>query len=712
MYFHFMILRTALLVFIFTISSMIVHGQEMGLPFIIEEQVNWFKPLGMGSKAIQNRSMEVGVLVPSELDRKVDLFLSKADGGLNPFDPAQVNVWVEFKTPKGLKKRQNAFFYQDQRRDYQNDQFVPVSSSYRWRIRYSPAEVGRYEATVFIEFDESVERVDFQFESVESPNKGRLTTKFSGTNADRYLYFKQSGNPFYAIGENISSAGFFTMKPSQMQFQLNALNQLATARGNFTRLEMSAQGPLPEWGNLSDYSSKADEMYAFDQVIDYLEKRELYAIVFRHHVEVNGDDWDVPNWENNPNRKALGLKSVYDYFMDTNSIQAQKNSIRYQFARWGYSPYFAFYGFSEVDNWIQPLVDEGFSEVEASEIFEKWYLKLAKYIKEELNPEMMMVNSYASIPKYESKRRGANLLEESDIIALHKYGAHKGLNFDDRANKMSELYDRYQKPVLLEEMGVDPDKLSIYCCTGVEFHNAFYASAFMGGLGTGMEWWWNRGVHDFGYIRDIECIHYLMQKVDLAQGNYAPQKYTDAKERKRTIESYSLVGDSSRTAIGWVKNATVYWRNLTNQYECLDHLVEQGCLDFVCEYKEGKDIFKNDTNRSYQSEIYTDAFTEQGAIKIGTNEDLTANPEIEIVDLKPSRFGKKNRQWYQVDFYLPDPMFPFQPITKARQFVHTNFFGKLKFHILMLSPYNRDYLYHVTYLGEGENNPKLKRLKQ
>jgi hypothetical protein len=687
------------------LSSSFSFSQDMGLPYVEgNTETQWFRPLGMTDKAIQNQLMEIGFLSNEEISSQIDFFKKTGKGGLNPYDPDQITLTAEFSSSSGEIYSRVGFYYEDQRQDYRNDRYLPLNTQYNWRIRFSPPEAGSWMMTATIAYSGKSLQYRMGFNAVESPRKGRLQAVSTGTNKDRYLHHATTKEAFFAFGENISSGGFFTLKPSQLEAQLTAISQLKTAGGNFSRFEMSAQGPLPDWPNINEYSEKQDEMYAFDKLMQTIEEKEIYSIVFRHHVEVNGDHWDLPNWENNPYRKGFNLQKPSEYFTNPDCIKLQNNSIRYQIARWGSCQYFSFFGYSEIDNWLKPMInDEGLSEKQALTIFKKWFVDQKNYILQELNADIKFINSYASTPKVEKKNKSAGLLQESEVIAFHKYGAHKGLNFDNRAATIEELFKEYGKPVLLEEMGLDPNKLPISCCTGVEFHNSIMSTAFMGGMGTGMEWWWNRGIHDFGYIKDLECAQRVFKGIDLSKGNFGPQLYSDAREKKRTIESYALVGDSGRTVIGWVKNATIYWRNLSTEYKCIEDLVRDGKLSEDCMSKDGQVNFRKDSTPEYAYDVYRDAYTGMEPITIGSKADITQNPEVKIKDLRSGR--GKNTNWYKVEFYNNEFAEPFRPLYTYTQYVSSNWFGNLKFHVPFMSVDYRDYSYKITWLGEGKTNP-------
>ncbi len=680
-------------------------AQEMGLPVVPNQDVQFYRPVFGENAAELNRTMEVGFRLDDKVNTAIKQFKEGYERSINPYDPMEIDVYVLLTSPSGKITRQNAFYYEDFRIPRRVDKFLAVTNDlHNWRLRFAPDEVGEWKA--ILKVNSAVKRMEKRFEFTVKPSnsKGRLTTTQKGTDADRYLTFKQSGETFFTVGENISSGGFLTFLPSQMQSQLDGIERLAEMGANFTRFEMSAQGPLPDYLSISDYSEKQDEMYAFDRVMQLAEDKEMYAILFRHHVEVKGADWDLPNWKNNPYRKHFKLEKPSDYFTNEELRRHQKNSLRYQMARWGYSPFFAFYGYSEVDNWILPMVeDEGLTRRKAAEIFGEWFLDQKEYMIS-INPDMLYVNSYAGVPDYEIDNP-KGLLEASDIIAVHFYGEGKGINFDQRARTANNLYRKFKRPILLEEMGVAPDRLTLYCCSGIEFKSAIWSSTFMGHMGSGLEWWWNRGVHDFNHLEEMRHLHKHVANIDYAGGEFYPQMNSDEEMKRRTWESYCLVGDSGKTVVGWVKNSTVYWRNLAASMDCYKQLVENGVLDFNCVSDDKLHVFHNNKG-DYTEERFVDEYTQGGPLVLGSNDNLDENPELVVNDL-PWGFWRKNRQWYKVDFYSTDPNVVYAPQEEYRQIVKTNIFGKLKFHTPKMDENVPDYAFKIVWLGQGKEAPIL-----
>ena len=91
----------------------------------------------------------------------------------------------------------------------------------------------------------------------------------------------------------------------------------------------------------------------------------------------------------------------------------------------------------------------------------------------------------------------------------------------------------------------------------------------MGSFGTGLDWWWDAGIFDFRYHLDFKALHRFFLQENMTDVSYIPQRWSDTGNwRKRKVESYTLVKENGSKAIGWVHNATYYWRNLAATTPC------------------------------------------------------------------------------------------------------------------------------------------------
>ncbi|MGQ9573971.1 MAG: DUF5060 domain-containing protein [Thermoguttaceae bacterium] len=127
----------------------------------------------------------------------------------NPFDPDEVEVWVELSTPSKAALRLPAFWYQDyQRRKIakggkQADWIYPVGEP-GWRARFAPWETGTYTAVGAWKDRGGTGRTDpLRFEVAPSRREGFV--RISKTDP-RYLEL-DSGRPLFLIGQNLAFIG-------------------------------------------------------------------------------------------------------------------------------------------------------------------------------------------------------------------------------------------------------------------------------------------------------------------------------------------------------------------------------------------------------------------------------------------------------------------------------------------------------------------------
>ena len=232
---------------------------------------------------------------------------------------------------------------------------------------------------------------------------------------------------------------------SENELHKKWINELSDNGGNFFRMELPPGGALPDWPtwpydstsykSCFDYSNKLDKMFGFDEIIDLAELKEMYFIMMRHHVEVGPNaSWGAPwdSWTNNPYKKAFNLTTSEKYFTDDEVFKAQKNTLRYIFARWGYSPSFTFYSYQEMDIWTEEV---GLEERESLNIVADWISKTKKYIRDDLHflSDMFVFPFTSGYPVSKIKEKSSSpakrMIEESDVICLHAYHNEKNQNY-------------------------------------------------------------------------------------------------------------------------------------------------------------------------------------------------------------------------------------------------------------------------------------------
>lgn len=707
--------------------------REFG-PQYADLKTAWFTPLQKVGAAGKFQRLELGFNLPDDIDSEISAFMND-EKGINPFNPEEIDIRVRFVNPAGETREQPGFYYKPftelirsnaDEPDYKNE-YVPDTTSFPWRVRFAPDTIGKWTISIKISV-RNQDRLSYELGSFVcegSTHKGRLLVSKTGTDSDRYLTYSDTRETFFSIGLNVSSTVPGETHPSQINRWKKTLKNLSQYGGNFTRLEVGGQTGLPEWPVYNNYAAKLDDLFAFDQIIQTCEDNGIYFILFRHHIEMrDGADWETVKWQNNPYKTGMNV-TPEEYFTKEEVIKWQNYSLRYLMARYCYSPNAAFYGYSELEGWYAKLekddsenrqTDGGsFTESDASKMLNNWIKKQQDYIRNELKNPILFSNTYASQGSViEGNETDANRL--SDVVGIHLYNTTKNANFTKRSEAVDKAWATYKKPVFIEEMGVNDNFLLIQCCTGIEFHNSIWASAFMGSFGIGLDWWWDAGIFDFGYYREFQPLHYFFmdETMSAPKFKYLPQRWSDTGNwKKRKIESYTLVRDNGVKAMGWVHNATYYWRNLAATSPCIQNLVDEKTKESApchCAQDESGakkdpytfprryiDMYEHENTKGYNYGKIPDAYTAQGAIPIASGKD---NPEMKISGLKKSSLGKQ-KTWYRIEFFSTKVIGEGPQINTLTQRVSTNVFGQLKFPVPNMDKNNPDYAYKIILLGEG-----------
>jgi hypothetical protein len=266
----------------------------------------------------------------------------------------------------------------------------------------------------------------------------------------------------------------------------------------------------------------------------------------------------------------------------------------------------------------------------------------------------------------------------------------------------------YKKPIIIEEMGINDDKLPMLCCTKIEFHNSIWSTAFMGDFGPGLDWWFDRGILALDYNKDFNPLAEFFKNENLIQEKYIPQKWADAKDSKRLIESYQLVNEKKDRIIGWLHNASYYWRNEAVNSSCLTGLIDSSNLENPCVVAENIVMGRNESPRDYAREYHEDKYTSKGGFQpIHSTEGIIKNPTFKVENVNFSR--GKNKHWYKVEFFSTQYGQTMIPMSESTQIVRANFFKDLVIHVPNLDDANPDVAFRITYMGRSKKVENLSK---
>jgi len=139
---------------------------------------------------------------------KIEFTVAGLGHSTDPFDPAVVDLRVEFAGPDGRRVIVPAFFAQEYERrrgetGAPRDWIYPVGNG-AWKVRFAPAAVGRYRAMAVLKDRDGEKRSpSVAFECVPSTARGFIRV---ARKDPRFLEF-DNGEPFFAIGQNLAFIG-------------------------------------------------------------------------------------------------------------------------------------------------------------------------------------------------------------------------------------------------------------------------------------------------------------------------------------------------------------------------------------------------------------------------------------------------------------------------------------------------------------------------
>lgn len=306
---------------------------------------------------------------------------------------------------------------------------------------------------------------------------------------------------------------------------------------------------------------------------------------------------------------------------------------------------------------------------------------------------------------YEYSHTTSAIFSYLDVAGFHKYDNVKNSNWK-RYDIANEIWKKWKKPIIMEEIGIGDDFIQIYCCTDIDFHNNIWSSSFSGSTGVGMHWWWDRGIHDNGFYTQYRNIKSFFSGEDIRERHYNAYNWKNKTTIKNaTIETFYLKSKDNQRIIGWLHNATYFWANLFTLNSCISQLILSNNLNSPCVMDDGYTIPPPPSGKEYAS------FVEGPPIyPIGNQLSIINNPKFTIANVKYNLGVKKH--WYRIEFYntrgYPDNI----PILTATQVLHADASKRLRPHVPNLNEYHPDYAYKVTYLGLSKNPPSSSNAPQ
>jgi hypothetical protein len=572
----------------------------------------------------KHKKIEIGFKMPEEIENQVSNYLSNPANyiGLNPYDPAKINIVAEFRNSVNSNVITKYGFYYE----YFEKEAGSITTNgtitsgglikkipnnddmLKWRVRFAPTEVGFWYGTIKIYINGSfyTDIVGINFECVPSNEHGYLEVGVH----NRQFRFSDDSTSFYAIGQNLTwpttlkylyfsnvltnSSGQSYQVENGTEEWLHTFKNLGDNGGNFARTvfyqgdNMDSPdgydgGQEIEWEKLGDYQSRQHCMFVLDEVFDIAEQKGIFIMLTPNIQNEFEDKWQWNPYRtlsaknsNNP-LKPTNVGWPEDFLTNATAKDYYKRKLRYIHARWGYGPHLGAYELvSEINNWTgyySGNLDETFNQ----KMFD-WQWEMFLYQKGILGVKQLISTCYYGTATHdESTEHSA--FSFVDFTSMHGY-ANKKHQSIERQKAFNDMLDAWNKPTNFGEMGMsnptettvngasvaEADPNDYEKCDGTEWHNALWATAFMEGYGAGLNWWAN----DIDAYRaaNFPAMKQFFSNVVFEADQWTfnqhwsndPFEFSSLKY-PATLEVFAMTTNSSHKAMGWVHQATNWWGN-------------------------------------------------------------------------------------------------------------------------------------------------------
>jgi Domain of unknown function (DUF5060) len=457
----------------------------------------------------------------------------------NPFDPADIDVRAEFAAPDGQRLVVPAFFYVPYERTVVNGQErVGKTGDPVWRVRFTPAVVGRYQCTVSAKDRSGTVRSKPAAFTVAA-KKARGFVRRSPS-SPYYLRF-DSGEPYFAVGENVCWGGGRQTLDYDEWFPA-----LGAARGNYARIWLVRWNMGLEWTErdaaargrfygLGRYSP--DNAWRLDYVMDLAERAGVYVMLcLGYHGELMDQRgyFGEQCWDANPYNKANGgpCEKPADFWTNEQARRLYQQRLRYYIARWGYSPNVLSFEFWNEVNAPAPWVDE-----------------MAKYLRANDPFRHLITTTYGNADVWR--------IPEIDYTQTHTYGT--GEQRHDCVEEIARLCrthtEEFGKPHMVGEFGIDwqkSDRDHDPEGQAVNLHNGLWASMASRGMGGAAIWYWDGYVHPLNLYGEFTALSRFAADVPWPELDF---RLADTTAPTRTTMAGEKWGDLTvQPGMGWGKS--------------------------------------------------------------------------------------------------------------------------------------------------------------
>ena len=451
-----------------------------------------------------------------EVNRRVSSRFRLAREFFNPFDPEEVTVDYELKTPDGTVKRYPGFWSRDyiRTRHFTREIMQPVGSGF-WEIRFTPLVPGEHQLRLVVKDVRANEEIASEWRSfTATPSELRGPVRVSAKNP--YYFEFSTGEFFFPVGLNIHTN---TDRRSEIGFNFGHLPDRGTydyddylescGKSGISAVEVWMSGwtfALEHDAGRSGYYGvgryNTEAAWRLDHVIDTANRNGvLVNLIIDNHGRLS--DTSDPEWRENPINSGAEyavanggfLQNPGEFFRSEPAWQNNSKRARYIAARWGATP-----GIMAVELWSEVDLTSQMRERYKDGSIQQWHQKAATELRNYSQIDWLVSTHVCS--EFHNVLGLIQLFQQPAIThlagdAYRNPSQHLAEHLRDYCNNM-----KHGKPQLITEYGGNPSGSSPEQMTG-DIHCGLWGALFARLSGTPFLWW-----HDFVHLNN-HYDHYL-----------------------------------------------------------------------------------------------------------------------------------------------------------------------------------------------------------
>ncbi len=475
--------------------------------------------LGMSSSSLAATITSVTDNGPVGKYEKLEVVYDLGKIYKNPFDSAQIDVTVEFKSPTGVLHSVKGFIYQDYERtgDFSQQTLTPKGGLV-WKARFTSNEEGAWSYVIKAKDASGTSSAPTKsFVVNPSANKGFVRVS---TNDPEYFAF-DNGDAYFPLGENMGwSSGGRTFQYDKW------VGTLSENGGNFIRVWQAGWHTEYEWAYSypattllpGNYMDRLKEAWELDYILDLCAKKNVHVMLcLLNHGKFSSTT--NPNWKDNPYNKQANPKGGFmnkpeELWTSEKAKMYIQRNWRYLVARYAHNTSLQSWELFNEMEWI----DNYSASVTESA---KFHQEMGDYLKATDPYKHLVTTSYAHALKWPADvwNSGMQFTQE------HNYG---GL---DMAQVAAGLVEGMRskcpgKPAFVGEMGIGDGGENKLDPTGIFIHGTNWGSLTAKAAGGGFPWWWDSYVEPLNLYYRWKGIAAFVAGEDLDRRGYKPVAFT------------------------------------------------------------------------------------------------------------------------------------------------------------------------------------------